>query len=89
VGEAALLLPEIMLLDYEGEVDPGYPTRLAAHVRGLLEQPARLDARLALPAVARALCSYEVLSGHFAQVIRRASATGRARRRGSRGEPRA
>lgn len=79
VGEAALLLPDVMLLDYDGEVDARYPARLAAHVRRLLEHRDLLETRLALPALARSLCSYEVLSAHFTQVVQRAGASRRPR----------
>jgi glycosyltransferase involved in cell wall biosynthesis len=72
VGEAAILLPEIMLLDYEGEVDPAYPGRLAARIRELAQSPGLMDARLELPALAARHCSYETLSARFAEVARAA-----------------
>lgn len=65
VGEAALVLPDTMLLDYHGAVDASYPSRLAARLRELATTPGRLDARRQLPARARELFSYEVLSGEF------------------------
>lgn len=37
VGEAALVLDERQLVEYEGVVDRGYPARLAARVRDLVE----------------------------------------------------
>jgi glycosyltransferase involved in cell wall biosynthesis len=70
VGEASLLLPDIMLLDYAGEIDPLYPSKLAGRVRALLDEPALLEARHSLPEVARRLCSYEVLSEQFIRVVR-------------------
>ncbi len=39
VGEASLVLPDEMLVDYEGVVDPSYPGRLAERLRGLLAEP--------------------------------------------------
>lgn len=69
VGEAALVLPESMLLDYEGEVDRGYPDRLAARIRQLYHHPHELDQRRELPAKARALCAYEVLAARFLEVV--------------------
>jgi glycosyltransferase involved in cell wall biosynthesis len=36
VGEAARVLPQEMLVDYEGSRDPHYPARAAAHLRGLI-----------------------------------------------------
>ena len=69
VGEAALVLPEIMLLDYEGEVDRSYPTRLAARIRHLYDHPLELEIRRTLPAKAAALCAYSVLAQRFREVV--------------------
>lgn len=69
VGEAALLLPEIMLLDYDGEVDREYPCKLAGRIRQLCHQRELLSARHALPEIARQNCSYEVLSRQFRTVV--------------------
>ena len=74
VGEAALVLPELMLLDYDGEVDRSYPKRLAERVRLLYEHPDKLAIRLELPAKARELCSYDVLAGRFQSVIAQVTA---------------
>ncbi|HTH47281.1 MAG TPA: glycosyltransferase [Candidatus Limnocylindria bacterium] len=70
VGEAAILLPELMLLSYSGEVDPSYPTRLAERVRLLHEKPQLREIRHRLPSVARRECNYEALSQTLEQVIR-------------------
>ena len=70
VGEAALVLPDLMLLDYEGEVDTGYPARLAERIRLLQSQPGLLDLRRSLPGLARELCSYEELSKHWIELVR-------------------
>lgn len=69
VGEAALVLPGGMLLDYDGEVDRQYPQRLAARIRDLYAHPGDLKARHQLPAIARELCSYDVLAARFQSVI--------------------
>ncbi len=69
VGEAALVLPDAMLLDYEGAVDATYPSRLAARIRHLLANPAEMDVRAALPAQAEAWFSYDVLGRAFDQVV--------------------
>jgi len=69
VGEAALLLPEMMLVDYEGEVDTRYPARLATRIRGLMAEPKLLEARHALPTLAKQVCSYEQLSRDCERVI--------------------
>jgi glycosyltransferase involved in cell wall biosynthesis len=62
VGEAELLLPPGMLLDYQGAVDPAYPGRLARRIRELVGQPTQLEARRTLPALAARTCSYDVLA---------------------------
>jgi glycosyltransferase involved in cell wall biosynthesis len=69
VGEAALVLPEEMLLDYEGEVDPEYPCKLAARLRVLCSEPRRLEARHALRTIAEKEFSYTALSAQFNQVV--------------------
>jgi glycosyltransferase involved in cell wall biosynthesis len=69
VGEAALVLPDEMLLDFEGEVDAAYPGRLANRIRSLVDSPSALDARLALPVVAEELFSYDVLSAQFNEFV--------------------
>ena len=70
VGEAALLLPELMLLSYSGEVDPDYPSRLADRIRLLHDNPSLTEIRHRLPSVAKRECNYETLSQTLEQVIR-------------------
>ncbi len=70
VGEAALLLPELMLLDYEGEVDTRYPTRLAERVRLLCQRRELLEVRRSMPALAKSLFDYSVLSRQLADLLR-------------------
>jgi hypothetical protein len=69
VGEAARLLPEVMLLDYAGAVDAAYPERLATRVREIHHERRQLDARRELPELARRHCAYEVLAARFNEVI--------------------
>jgi glycosyltransferase involved in cell wall biosynthesis len=70
VGEAALVLPELMLLDFDGEVDRGYPQRVADRVRLLCQSRELLEIRRSLPGVAHQLCDYNVLSGKLADLVR-------------------
>jgi glycosyltransferase involved in cell wall biosynthesis len=70
VGEAAILLPELMLLSYSGEVDVGYPSRLADRIRQLHGHPELCEIRHRLPGVARRECNYETLSRTLDQIIR-------------------
>ncbi len=69
VGEAALLLPEIMLVDYTGEVDEHYPGRLAERIRYLWHNRGALLARHTLPELVQRECSYPVLSRKFDAVM--------------------
>jgi hypothetical protein len=69
VGEAALLLPEIMLLDYQGDVDRSYPERLAMRIRQVLNDPVLFAEREKLPAIAERHCSYAVLRREFTRLI--------------------
>ncbi len=62
VGEAELLLPDEMLIPFEGEVDLAYPRRLAERIREWVVHPESRELRRTLPAIAAATCSYEVLS---------------------------
>lgn len=70
VGEAELLLPEPMLLDFEGAVDRAYPRRLAQRVRDLVANPDSLSIRHALSSRVREICSYPVLSEQWTRLIR-------------------
>jgi hypothetical protein len=70
VGEAALILPELMLLDFSGEVDRSYPQRVAERVRLLCQRRELLEVRRALPGIARQLCDYDLLSRQLATLVR-------------------
>ena len=76
VGEAALLLPAAMLIDYAGAVDLEYPRKLAARLRQLWKNPAELELRQALREVAEKNCAYPVLAKQFDAVV--AAATSRS-----------
>ncbi|MEW6302534.1 MAG: glycosyltransferase [Verrucomicrobiota bacterium] len=73
VGEAEILLPPSMLLDYSGDVDPFYPQRLADRLRHLHTHPADLAPRESLPALAEKHCSYPALSRLFDRIIQTAA----------------
>jgi glycosyltransferase involved in cell wall biosynthesis len=78
VGEAELLLPPDMLVDYHGAVDPAYPARLAARVRTLCLEPARLAIAQSLPARAEELCAYPRLARQWWQLMRDVAQSGRS-----------
>ncbi len=69
VGEAALLLPDAMLIDYIGTVDVSYPPKLAARLRQLWKNPAGLEIRHGLREVAEKNCAYPVLAKQFDAVV--------------------
>lgn len=71
VGEAARVLPEEMLLDYEGRVDRRYPSRLAAALRVLASDRGRLWRGAQLVDVARREFSYDALAIRVDAVLRR------------------
>lgn len=48
VGTASELLPDEMLISYDGEWDLGYPQRLAERIRRLYEDPSRIERGAAL-----------------------------------------
>ncbi len=62
VGEAARVLPDDMLLDYEGVVDRSYPGRLAGVVRALAADRSKLARGLVGPEIARRQFDYDVLA---------------------------
>lgn len=69
VGEAALLLPDVMLIDFNGEVDRSYPKRLAERIRLLHSEPGLLEARRGTTALAARECNYDYLSSRLLWVI--------------------
>lgn len=69
VGDASVLLPPGMTLEYNGTVDSAYPARLAARIRELIAHPEQLQERNTLPALAEKYCSYHVLAEEFKKVV--------------------
>lgn len=69
VGDAEVLLPPGMTLEYEGAVDAHYPAKLAQRIKELLQHPEQLQERETLPAMAQRHCAYEVLAKEFKQVL--------------------
>jgi glycosyltransferase involved in cell wall biosynthesis len=80
VGEASLVLPDEMLVDYQGVIDPSYPGRLAERLRALLATPSRLRAGAALVPVARERFAYSVLADRVRTLLQATLQPGRARR---------
>jgi glycosyltransferase involved in cell wall biosynthesis len=69
VGEAARVLPEEMLVEYDGTVDRSYPARLADRIERLLADPSILVRGCANVALARTAFDYDVLTNQVASVI--------------------
>jgi glycosyltransferase involved in cell wall biosynthesis len=85
VGEAARVLDEEMLVDYEGQVDAGYPERLARRLLPIISDRARLDHRTSLVRLARDNFDYDRLASRVEAIIEAvANAPGRATRRTAR-----
>jgi glycosyltransferase involved in cell wall biosynthesis len=69
VGEAARVLDDEMLVDYEGTIDPNYPHKLAERLRPLLADRALLGRSAAHVSLAREKFDYDVLAPRVAGVI--------------------
>lgn len=69
VGEAARLLPDSMLVEYDGEFDRDYPEKLAQRIAAIWRDGTILEARRALPAIAEQHCSYDRLSRQFDELV--------------------
>jgi glycosyltransferase involved in cell wall biosynthesis len=77
VGEAALVLPDDMLVEYDGTFDPHYPHKLAERIRRLLDDRTLLRRGLENVATARCRFDYAVLAERVWQVIEAVSGAAR------------
>ncbi len=68
VGTASEILPEEMLITYDGEWDLAYPQRLAERIRGLYEDPARMELGAGLVPLARQF-DYDAVAREAADVV--------------------
>jgi len=71
VGEAAHLLPDSMLVDYDGQKDPHYADRLANRLHYLLRNPEALKLGERNRDLAREHFDYDVLSDRMVKVLNR------------------
>ena len=69
VGEARYVLPEEMLVPYDGLVDRAYPGRLAERVRVLADDRAQLTLRDRGPAIAHEHFDYNRLAARLATLL--------------------
>ncbi|MDB5311171.1 MAG: glycosyl transferase group 1 [Gemmataceae bacterium] len=86
VGEAAGLLPSNMLVDFVGETDPAYPTKLAARVEALVAAGEDFTHRSECVALARLHFEYDRLAPRVGAVLDGVLGTSSRAGRGS-GEP--
>jgi glycosyltransferase involved in cell wall biosynthesis len=78
VGEASLVLPREMLVEYHGTVDRDYPARLAERIREIVRDRGRLSAGAGNVEIARTIFDYDVLAERVADVLESVSPGGRA-----------
>ena len=69
VGEAARVLPNEMLVDYDGIKDETYPAKIAARIESILSDPTTLSARASNTSLARHHFDYPMLAQRVARVI--------------------
>ncbi|MCI0684037.1 MAG: glycosyltransferase [Gemmataceae bacterium] len=80
VGEAARVLDDAMLVDYDGQMDANYPHKLAGRIRHILTDPALLERGRHNMHVARTHFDYKVLTPRVARVIADSYTAGGRRR---------
>lgn len=69
VGEAAIVLDEAMLVEYEGVKDEGYPRKLKQRIEAILDHPEMLERSAKNVGVAKEYFDYSVLAERMKQVI--------------------
>ncbi len=87
VGEASLVLPPEMLVDFAGETDDGYPAKLAHRIVRLLDEP---DLLARGQEVARAACGpfdYDLLTARLERIVFETASGKRAEPVAGEGEP--
>jgi len=90
VGEAARVLPENMLVPYNGTKDPEYPRRLAERIATLLDDPDQLrEGSAAAPKIARQHFDYRVLAPRLRETMERVLARREARSQSEQASPHA
>ena len=70
VGEAARVLPQAMLVAYNGMKDEEYSARLADRIRELMVRPANLEASAVAVGIARQHFDYDVLAKRVRNELR-------------------
>ena len=70
VGEAAIILDEEMLVDYQGTKDQNYPLRLSQRVLSVLDHPEKLECVARNIALAKTRFDYAILADRMKQILR-------------------
>ena len=69
VGEAARVLPDSMLVPYDGTFDTRYPAKVADRIRDLVRAETLFSNRVECTAIARSLFDYDVLAKRYGALI--------------------
>jgi glycosyltransferase involved in cell wall biosynthesis len=69
VGEAALVLDDEMLIDYEGVKDQSYPQKLGQRIETILDHPEVLRGTTRGVALAKAQFDYGILAGRMGTIL--------------------
>ncbi len=69
VGEAGRVLPENMLVSYEGQQDRNYPQKLAQRIRSLVQQETKFGFRSESVDIAKRYFDYDILAEKYGNLI--------------------
>ena len=69
VGEAAIILDEEMLVDYQGTRDQNYPLRLSERILSVLNHPEKLECAARNIALAKSRFDYSILADRMKQIL--------------------
>ena len=73
--EAARVLDDEMVVDYEGSKDSRYPNKLAERIQRLLKEPALFELSRKNPLIAETNFEYTVLAERIVRIIEMATKT--------------
>src|SRR5207302_10122035 len=69
VGEAAIILDQEMLVDYQGIRDQNYPLRLSQRILSVLDHPEKLECAARNIALAKTRFDYAVLADRMKHIL--------------------
>jgi glycosyltransferase involved in cell wall biosynthesis len=79
VGEAAIILDQEMLVDYQGTKDQNYPLRLSQRVLSVLDHPEKLECAARSIALAKTRFDYSILADRLKQILQAMAVQGARR----------